>query len=64
MGVNDLEKIKITTDVYDFHVKKNGAITVEREKNSKTGKFDLYETDDDKENITLIQKDVDGILKY
>lgn len=60
----NLEKRKITTDVYDFFRKKNGALTIVREKDSKTGQFDLYETDDNKEEVILIQKEADGILKY
>lgn len=64
-AINDkLEENKITTDVFDFDIKKNSAVCVYRNKDGKTSKFDLYETDKKLKNVTLIAKDVDGVLKY
>ncbi len=60
----DLEEIKLTTDVNNFYVQENGVILAMRNRNKKSGKFDLYATDEDEESITLLAKDIDGILKY
>lgn len=59
-----LKESKLSTDVFDFELKENGGLAVFRNKDSKAGRFDLYETDEDKSKISLIAKDIDGVLKY
>ncbi len=60
----DLRETKVTTDVFGFNLKANNALLIKRNKNAKSGKFDLYETDKNKENLTLVIKDIQDILVY
>ncbi len=61
---DDLGESKVTTDVFGFNIKENGSILIKRNKNAQSGKFDLYETDKNMENPTLIIKDAENILIY
>lgn len=60
----DFKESKLSTDVYGVSIKENGALLLERNKNSKSRTFDLYETDKKLTKTELVQKDVDLILKY
>ncbi len=57
-----LNESKITTDVFNYYFKDNGELALFKTYNSKTGKFDLYETVRD--SVKLIKKDVENIIFY
>lgn len=53
---------KITTDCYGFYIKDNGETLIIRNNDSKTGKFDLYQTK--KDEVVLVKKGIDELLFY
>ncbi len=59
----NMNEVKLLSDVFDFIVKDNGELLIEKNNDTKNKRFDLYETVD-KEQAILIKKDVEGIILY